>query len=500
LQGAHPTVNIAATLRIAAGWHRGQLVEPAAKTAEGSAEAAVAHGGAPAPDVRTSSPSGDEGRMLERRLRACRYRFRNRRNVTPHHFCALHEGSFMLPATRHFHTQSPGRKLLLCFSHLRWQFVYQRPQHLMSRAAAAQPVIFFEEPIFDDTGELPRLNVAAQPCGVTVIVPVLKGGTSEAEQAAAQRYLMERLLSEWSGASVTFWYYTPMALRFTAHLRPDICIYDCMDELSAFKHAPQALMELERQLLARADLVFMGGRSLFRAKHGRHPNCHLFPSSIEFAHFARARAAECVEPEAQARIPHPKIGFFGVIDERMDIELVARLAGMRPDLQLVFIGPVVKIDPAALPRQPNIHWLGFKPYGELPGYLRGWDAAFMPFALNESTQFISPTKTPEFLAAGVPVCSTPITDVVSPYGESGLVEIAADAAQFSAKLDFLLKRDGRDWLQRVDACLKDMSWDRPWSQMSVLSAAVRRVPGITTQDASVRVQEERTLLEGAAYV
>jgi len=407
----------------------------------------------------------------------------------------------MLPVTRHFETRSAEQKLLICFSHLRWQFVYQRPQHLMSRAAAEQSVIFFEEPIFEDSGELPRLNVAAQRCGVIVMVPVLKAGTSEAEQAAAQRYLIDRLLSERSGVSITFWYYTPMALRFTAHLQPDVCIFDCMDELSAFKNAPQPLVELERHLLARADLVFTGGRSLFRAKHGRHPHCHLFPSSIEFDHFARARAADCAEPGDQVKIPHPKVGFFGVIDERMDVELLAQLAQMRPDLQLVCIGPVVKIDAAALPRQPNIHWLGFKSYADLPDYLSGWDAGFMPFALNEATQFISPTKTPEFLAAGIPVCSTSITDVVSPYGENGLVEIAADAAQFSAKLDLLLKHDRSEWLRRVDAHLQGMSWDRTWSEMRALIEAARCAAGSRAPDASVLAQEDgHPVLDGAAYV
>jgi UDP-galactopyranose mutase len=373
----------------------------------------------------------------------------------------------MSPDSRHVETLFAGQSLLLCFSHLRWQFVYQRPQHLMSRAAADQSVIFFEEPVFEDEGELPRLRVSPQPCGVTVMVPVLKNGSSEAEQVAAQRHLVGRLWAQWPGTRL-IWYYTPMALRFTADLQPDLCIYDCMDELSAFRNAPQPLVDLERSLLARADVVFTGGRSLFQAKRSRHPNCHLFPSSIEFDHFARARSSQCTQPPDQAGIPHPRVGFFGVVDERTDLELLAQLAARRPDLHLVCIGPVVKIDPATLPRPPNIHWLGFKSYAELPEYLSGWDAGFMPFALNEATRFISPTKTPEFLAAGVPVCSTPIADVVTPYGDNGLVEIAADAAQFSEKIDLLLKRDGGEWLRGVDAHLRDMSWDRTWSEMRAL--------------------------------
>jgi glycosyltransferase involved in cell wall biosynthesis len=389
----------------------------------------------------------------------------------------------MASVARCFDTPCSDRTLLLCFSHLRWQFVYQRPQHLMSRAAREQPVIFFEEPIFEDACEQPRLHVAAQTASLTVVVPVLQRGSSESEQVAAQRCLVDRLWSEWAGSRVTCWYYTPMALRFTAHLQPDICIYDCMDELSAFRNAPQPLAELERCLLAKADLVFTGGRSLFRAKRGRHPDCHLFPSSIEYEHFARAR------------IPHPRIGFFGVIDERMDVALLGQLAAMRPDLQLVCIGPVVKIDPQTLPRAPNLHWLGLQSYAELPGFLSGWDAGFMPFALNESTQFISPTKTPEFLAAGIPVVCTPVADIVSPYGESGLIEIAADAAQFSAKLDLLLARDRAEWLRRVDAYLKGMSWDQTWSQMSALLEGAR---------AKVRVadgeQASSCVSGGVAYV
>jgi glycosyltransferase involved in cell wall biosynthesis len=392
----------------------------------------------------------------------------------------------MLPASKHLQTEPAPRKLVLCFSHLRWQFVYQRPQHLMSRAAAEQSVLFFEEPIFTDAGELPRMHVIPQPSGVTVVVPVLKRGSSEAEEAAAQRHLIDSLLADWRAERITLWYYTPMALRFTAHLQAELCIYDCMDELAAFKNAPQPLTELERRLLARADLVFTGGRSLFRAKRDRHTNCHLFPSSIDFAHFARAREGCGAEPGDQAHIPHPRAGFFGVMDERLDVELLAQLAGLRPDLQLVCIGPVVKIDPATLPRRANIHWLGIKSYADLPRYLSGWDAGFMPFALNESTRFISPTKTPEFLAAGVPVCSTPITDIVSPYGEQGLVEIAADAAGFGDKLDLLLKRGRSEWLQRVDAFLRDMSWDNTWSQMRELVERARlgagRPDGVPNHD------------------
>jgi hypothetical protein len=374
----------------------------------------------------------------------------------------------MLPTAISSQTSTATDGVLLCLSHLRWNFVYQRPQHLMSRAAACQTVLFFEEPVLCDSGELPRLEITRQSCGVIVAVPVLNHGMTADEQTAAQRLLLNRLLGAYPMTELTVWYYTPMALRFTSHLRPVLCIYDCMDELSAFKFAPPTLVELEWCLFERAHLVFTGGRSLYRAKRGRHPDCHLFPSSVDVAHFARARDEATHEPPDQASIPHPRVGFSGVIDERMDLKLLARLADLRPDAHFICVGPVVKIDPASLPQGHNIRWLGPRSYAQLPDYFSGWDAAFMPFAMNESTRFISPTKTPEFLAAGLKVCSTPIADVVVPYGELGLVEIATDAAGFSEKLDRMLKQTDGDWQERVDAHLRGMSWDETWSGMGAL--------------------------------
>ena len=235
------------------------------------------------------------------------------------------------------------------------------------------------------------------------------------------------------------WYYTPMALALTRHLSPLAVVYDCMDELSAFQGAPATLREHERELMQRASLVLTGGRSLYEAKRHQHHNIHALPSSVDVAHFARARSI-AIDPRDQAGIPHPRLGFFGVIDERLDIALVDGVAAARPDWHLVMIGPVVKIDPASLPRRPNIHYLGSKPYGELPHYLAGWDVALLPFARNEATRFISPTKTPEYMAAGKPVVSTSIQDVVRPYGEQGLVRIADDVPAF---VDACLRGDDR---------------------------------------------------------
>lgn len=262
-----------------------------------------------------------------------------------------------------------------------------------------------------------------------------------------------------------FWYYTPMALSISDHFQPALIVYDCMDELSAFKFAPPELKMREAEMFKKADLIFTGGYSLYEVKKTMHNNIYAIPSSIEKEHFSMARQISA-DPSDQIDIPHPRIGFFGVIDERMNIDLVAAMAEQRPDWHFVMIGPVVKIDPAYLPRPANIHYLGGKTYQELPAYLSGWDIAMIPFALNESTQFISPTKTPEYLSAGKPVVSTSITDVVNPYGINNLVSIADDAEQFIKSIESALNlTDKSAWLEKVDAFLADNSWDITWKKM-----------------------------------
>ena len=376
-----------------------------------------------------------------------------------------------------------AKPLLVCFSHLRWDFVWQRPQHLLSRAVKHYDVLIVEEPIFKP-GVSAHMDVSERPQGVTVAVPILPEGLAHEDVIAEQHDLIEGMIGREATGSRVFWYYTPMAMAFTSDLECDLCIYDNMDELSLFRGASQQLIDLENALFARCDLVFTGGMSLYEAKRHRHRSVHGFPSSIDFQHFSQARSIQA-DPVDQAKIPHMRLGFFGVIDERMDIDLLASVADLRPDWHFVMIGPVVKIDPASLPQRSNIHWLGGKSYNELPHYLAGWDVGFMNFALNESTKFISPTKTPEFLAAGVPVVSTPITDVVRPYGEKGLVEIAKDAAEVVAKVEAIRARPKEPWLAKVDRHLASGSWDKTWASMHRLmlettgeSASERPVPSL----------------------
>jgi glycosyltransferase involved in cell wall biosynthesis len=340
----------------------------------------------------------------------------------------------------------------------------------MKRLAWDRRVYFFEEPVFSSGP--PSLGRRVDREGVTVITPYLPEGLEQAQRITVQRHLLQLLCRQEEIKYPLLWYYTPLSGEFSDHLDADVVVYDCMDELAAFRGAPPSIMEQERKLLRRARVVFTGGYSLYEAKRHLHANVHPFPSSVDVTHFVKAREP-LPQHDDQAQIPHPRIGHYAVLDERLDTGLVARIADARPEWQLILIGPVVKIDPQELPRRPNIHYLGMKSYEELPAYLSGWDAAFMPFALNESTRFISPTKTPEYLAAGKPVVSTPITDVVRTYGERGLVRIASTAEEVAAALEACLAEDQENRgtrLQSIDRLLQTMSWDRTWAAMKELLA------------------------------
>jgi glycosyltransferase involved in cell wall biosynthesis len=343
----------------------------------------------------------------------------------------------------------------------------------MSRCARERRVFFFEEPVYIKD-QMAQVDISARGDNLYVVQPLLPKGISEAEAERSQQAIINELIAQRQIKDYLLWYYTPMALAFSSHLRPQAIVFDCMDELSAFANAPAALKYYEAELLRRADIVFTGGYSLYQAKRERHPNVHAFPSSVDVPHFAQARTLT-VEPPDQSPIAGPRLGFFGVIDERMDLELVAGVAAARPDWHLLMIGPVVKIDPATLPRGPNIHYLGPKPYEALPQYIAGWDVALLPFARNDATRFISPTKTPEYMAAGKPVVSTSIRDVVRPYGEQGLIRIADTVAAFVEAVDAALAEDATVRLRQTEAFLRQTSWDGTWARMRhLLDAALLR--------------------------
>jgi UDP-galactopyranose mutase len=337
----------------------------------------------------------------------------------------------------------------------------------MARFARANRVLYWEEPQFGDATSAPRLQTSCcASTGVTVATPILPEGMDQAATQAALTGLLDAAVAAERGPIIR-WYYTPMMLPFSEHVVAECVVYDSMDELSGFRGAPPELLALEDRLFADADVVFTGGHSLYEAKRDRHTNIHPFPSSVDVAHFATARRAGA-DPVDQARLPRPRFGFYGVVDERMDLDLLAAMADARPDWSIVVVGPVVKISVDDLPRRANLHYLGAKSYDELPHYLRGWDVALMPFAINEATRFISPTKTPEYLASGRPVVSTPIVDVVRHYGRIAAVSIADGADAFVSACDaaLALTRVDGGWRDEADAAIADLSWDATFQRMA----------------------------------
>ncbi len=392
------------------------------------------------------------------------------------------------------------RPPLICFSHLRWDFVTQRPQHLMRRFAAERRVFFWEEAIGCDH-PLPYLEQHPFPAdNVIALRPRVPHWWDRAATETALRGLLDMLVATAIPADPLLWFYTPMMLGFADHLAAEAIVYDCMDELSAFAFADPLLVEREVALLARADVVFTGGHSLYEAKRARHDAVHAFPSAVDVGHFAAARGG-VAEPADQAGIPGPKLGFYGVIDERIDLALVDAVAAARPDWQIVMIGPVAKIDPAALPRRANIHWLGARRYEDLPAYLAGWQAALMPFAINAATRFISPTKTPEYLAAGRPVVSTPVTDVIRHYGALDGVAIAADAPAFvAACATALALPPAGAWRDAADDALAACSWDATFAGMQrALTAPAAPPPAAPAIHPAGRARHYDALVVGAGF-
>lgn len=357
---------------------------------------------------------------------------------------------------------------LICFCHIRWNFVYQRPQHLLTRFSNYYRVFIIEEPLYDqpETG----YQLESDPGNKNLFVVSMKVSVNDSKNAGvcAIRKMIDTLIDIYSIRDYILWYYSPMALPYSNHLHPVLTIYDCMDELSAFKFAPLDIKDKEAELLSKANVVFTGGQSLYEAKKHLHANIHAFPSSIDKSHFSKARV-RMEDPADQAVIPHPRFGFYGVLDERFDISLLNEIASIKPGWHFIIVGPVVKIDPATLPQAANIHYLGSKHYNELPLYLANWDVAILPFALNESTKYISPTKTPEYLAGGKPVISTSITDVVNPYGKMGLVKIADNAAAFIEAAEEIFDEDDKSlWLKKTDEFLEGNSWNKTWHKMNAL--------------------------------
>ena len=338
----------------------------------------------------------------------------------------------------------------------------------MTRMSRHHAVFFFEEYI-PCNHHLPYLEIHNFADGIVALRPRLPSAWNEDAREESLRDLLQAFLKMRNAAPPVLWFYTPMMLPLARDLPAAAVVYNCMDELSAFRFASPKLPLLEAELMQRADVMFTGGHAIYDNKRRQHDNIHALPSAVDVSHFHSARHPGA-EPDDQRGIGYPRLGFCGVVDERMDRQLLHAIAEMRPEWQFIILGPVAKIDARDLPRAPNLHYLGAKSYADLPLYFSGWNAGLMPFAMNEATRFLSPTKTPEYLAAGLPVVSTPIPDVVRQYSGIAAVTIAEGAQQFVDGCERALGLSGTDpdWQASVDTFLATLSWDRTAKRMLVL--------------------------------
>jgi glycosyltransferase involved in cell wall biosynthesis len=362
---------------------------------------------------------------------------------------------------------------IIVFSHLRWNFVWQRPQQFLSRFAANHPVLFVEEPDFRlEDGANPILiieNAGENVTSVTVALPANLRGKPEVAQIM-RHYTQEAIAQVNEGGEFDnplLWYYSPMEAAWSlGYFEGRGVVYDCMDELSQFRGAPPELIENEKRLIDAADVVFTGGYELWTKKSKQHPNCHFFGCGVEYDHFSKAQNDMTPIPEDVRELPRPIIGWFGVVDERVDYDLIKKAAELRPDWSFVLVGPVVKVDPASLPQAPNIHWLGGRDYKELPNYCRAYDVCMMCFALNEATEYINPTKALEYLATGKPVVSTPVRDVVRQYTDTVL--IAKSPEDFVACVERALNSPDPEMIRRGMERAREAGWERTVEKMQEL--------------------------------
>jgi glycosyltransferase involved in cell wall biosynthesis len=333
-------------------------------------------------------------------------------------------------------SSAPTAQPLIVQSHLRWDFVWQRPQQILSRLAEHSPVLFVEEPLFLDDIPSPKLDITIPYANVFRAVPRLPGRLrDDSERGIADiRNLVQEAISPEGHLKRLFknpvqWFYSPFTAPAMLGAFNEVgVVYDCMDELAQFRFAHPDLARRERLLLAQADVVFTGGYRLYESKKRYHNNVHFFGCGVDVGHFGKAMLAGTPVPADIDNIPQPVLGYFGVIDERVDYDLIAAVADANTDANVVMVGPVVKVDPASLPQRSNIHWLGQRDYQSLPGYVKRFDVCLMPFALNEATEFINPTKTLEYMAAGKPIVSTAVPDVVRNF--TPIVQVARSQQEF----------------------------------------------------------------------
>jgi UDP-galactopyranose mutase len=353
---------------------------------------------------------------------------------------------------------------ILCLSTQSWDAARTRPRPLLSRAALEHPVVYLEPPRFDTFA--PRLEVTRTPERVVVAVPHLPPELSARAAERAQRHMVDQLLREHAEIAPVLWYYAPQALGFTDHLCPSAVVYDCVEQLESRDDVSTEVLVRERELLARTDVVFTSGYGLVQTKRALlpHANIHPFVACGEMTQFERAREL-LFEPDGQQEIEHPRVGFYGEIDRSLNLRLLAELAYLRPEVQLILLGPLVGVDPSELPRAPNLHWLGAEPSERVPDYVATWDVAMLPLVHDVTPRFDPATRTAEYLAAGKPVVATSITDVVEPWGRAGLVWLGDDAGELADAIDDALASDHHARVEHADLFLAEHDARATWAAM-----------------------------------
>jgi glycosyltransferase involved in cell wall biosynthesis len=364
-------------------------------------------------------------------------------------------------------TSSAGEECypILVHSHLRWDWVWQRPQQFLSRLSQRHPVLFVEEPLatpglksataeLRDVPGLPNLTVLRTEFPPELLLD------REAVDAEQHRLVTSKLAGP---LGRTFrrpvqWFYDPMAVvPFAGQMNERAVVYDCMDQLSQFRGAPAELIKRERALLAVADVVFAGGPKIHGAKRLLNKNCHSYGCGVDVQNFGKARLPEtAILPELE-KLPRPTLGYFGVVDERMDYELLGMMADAHPEWSIAIVGPWTKVDPAAFPQRSNLHWLGGRDYEQLPGFVKGLDVCLMPFARNEATEFINPTKALEYMATGRPIVSTAIEDVILQFSE--VVDVAHSRAEFISACERALAKPNVGAIERGLELAGRNSWE-----------------------------------------
>jgi glycosyltransferase involved in cell wall biosynthesis len=367
---------------------------------------------------------------------------------------------------------------IIVHCHLRWEGVWQRPQQFLSRISKHHRVLFVEGPQLVETNDAPTYKLLPAPNFPHVMVmqtffPSSRFHDGVWVDAERLRLLQEAMAVPLAGQfdEPVQWFYDPMAVTaFVGKMEERAVVYDCMDQLSQFKFAPPELIQREKELLAKADVVFCGGRKLHESKSRLNSNCHFYGCGVEIEHFGKARSQDLAVPHDLDFIHRPMLGYFGVVDERLDYELIEKLADANPDWSIVIIGPLAKVDPNALPVRVNIYWLGKRDYAQLPAYTKAFSVCLMPFALNEATEYINPTKALEYMATGKQIVSSAVPDVVSNF--SSVVKVASSHEEFIQFCREAVATPDQSAIQRGVEMAEQNSWD---SIVAKLEEHVRHV-------------------------